>query len=139
MASATRAPWWDSRPTPARLSSRTSCAQFLSINDNGLAVGYWQDVVGSQHGFLYNLNTHQYTFLDDPSEGAINGMQITQITGINDANEITGFYVDANGTPRGFYATPASATPEPGSVGMIAFGLAVLAWSRTRLRRAKRP
>jgi hypothetical protein len=63
--------------------------QFLGINDNGLAVGYWQNNAGSQHGFIYNLNTQTYSFLD-PSAGTNNGLEITQITGINDSNEIAG-------------------------------------------------
>ena len=113
--------------------------QFLSINDNGLAVGYWQDVLGNQHGFIYNLNTQTYTFLDDPSEGNLGGMQITQITGISDSNEITGFYLDATGVQRGFYATVASPTPEPGSLAMIGLGMAAVVWGRARVRRAKRP
>ena len=79
--------------------------QFLGINDNGLAVGYWQDNAGSQHGFLYNIGTQTYSFLDDPGAAANNGVSITQITGINDQNEIVGFYVDGNGVQRGFFAT----------------------------------
>lgn len=106
--------------------------QFLGINDNGLAVGYWQDVVGSQHGFLYNLNTQSYTFLDDPNAGIVNGTEITQITGINDSNEITGFYVDANGVQHGFFAT---AAPEPGTVALIGLGLAAVVWGKKRSRR----
>ena len=39
------------------------------------------------------------------------------MTGINDANRIVGFYVDANGVQRGFYAYPDAAVPEPACVG----------------------
>lgn len=85
--------------------------QFLSINDNSQAVGYYQTNDGSQHGFIYNTNTNTYSFLDDPN-AATSGVSITQITGINDSNEIAGFYVDSvTGVQRGFDAT--AATPEP--------------------------
>lgn len=79
-------------------------SQILGINDHGIAVGYYGDSTGSQHGFLYNTNTGQYTFLDDPSEAFCNGVEVTQITGINNAGEITGFYSDANGVFHGFVA-----------------------------------
>lgn len=95
--------------------------QFLGINDNGFAVGYWQDAAGSQHGFVYDVATQTYSFLDDPNATVNNGVEITQITGINDSNEIVGFYVDANGVQQGFYA---NAAPEPaawmlGGLGMV--------------------
>jgi probable HAF family extracellular repeat protein len=106
--------------------------QFLGINDNGLAVGYYQTNDGSQHGFLYNTSTHSYNFLDDPS-AALSGVSITQITGVNDAGELTGFYVDAaSGLQRGFIATP---TPEPATLGLMLGGLLLLIGSRSRSHR----
>jgi hypothetical protein len=80
-------------------------SQILGINDHGIAVGYYGDSTTSQHGFLLNTKTGQYAFLDDPSEAFNNGVEVTQITGINNANEITGFYSDANGVFHGFVAT----------------------------------
>jgi uncharacterized membrane protein len=81
-------------------------SQVLGINDKGIAVGYYGDSTTSQHGFIYNTNTGQYTFFDDPAERFNNGVEVTQITGINNAGEITGFYSDANGVFHGFVATP---------------------------------
>jgi uncharacterized membrane protein len=81
-------------------------SQILGINDKGIAVGYYGDSTTSQHGFIYNTHTGQYTFLDDPSEAFDNGVEVTQITGINNAGEITGFYSDANGVFHGFVAKP---------------------------------
>jgi uncharacterized membrane protein len=80
-------------------------SQILGINDKGIAVGYYGDSTTSQHGFLYNTHTGQYTFLDDPSEAFSNGVEVTQITGITNSGEITGFYSDANGVFHGFVAT----------------------------------
>ena len=68
-------------------------------------MGYYGDSTTSQHGFLYNTKTGQYTFLDDPSEAFDNGVEVTQITGITNSGEITGFYSDANGVFHGFVAT----------------------------------
>ena len=80
-------------------------SQILGINDHGIAVGYYGDSTTSQHGFIYNTNTGKYTFLDDPSEAFDNGVEVTQITGITNSGEITGFYSDANGVFHGFVAT----------------------------------
>jgi hypothetical protein len=80
-------------------------SQILGINDKGIAVGYYGDSTGSQHGFLYNTKTGQYTFVDDPSEAFYKGVEVTQITGITNSGEITGFYSDANGAYHGFVAT----------------------------------
>jgi probable HAF family extracellular repeat protein len=81
-------------------------SQILGINDKGIAVGYYGDSTNSQHGFLYNTHTGVYTFLDDPSEAFNNnGVEVTQITGITNSGEISGFYSDANGVFHGFVAT----------------------------------
>ncbi len=80
-------------------------SQILGINDFGIAVGYYGDSTGSQHGFIYNTHTGKYTFLDDPNAALNNGVEVTQITGINNSDEITGFYSDANGVFHGFVAT----------------------------------
>jgi hypothetical protein len=81
-------------------------SQVLSVNANGIAVGYYGDSTTSQHGFFYNTKTGNYTFLDDPDAAFNNGVEVTQITGISNSGEITGFYSDANGVFHGFVATP---------------------------------
>jgi hypothetical protein len=111
-------------------------SQILGINDNGIAVGYYGDSTTSQHGFLYNTNTGQYTFLDDPSEQfSGGGVEVTQITGINNSGEITGFYSDANGVFHGFVANPAlTPVPEPASLPLTGAGLLAL-WLVNKRRR----
>jgi len=81
-------------------------SQLLGVNDGGIAVGYYGDSLVSQHGFLYDTNTGTYTFLDDPAEAFNNGVEVTQITGISDSGELTGFYSDANGLFHSFTACP---------------------------------
>ena len=96
-------------------------SQILGINDSGVAVGYYGDTTASQHGFIYNTLTKQYTFLDDPNAGFNNeGVEVTQITGITNSGEIAGFYTDANGVAHGFIA---SAVPEPASLVLMGTGL----------------
>jgi hypothetical protein len=97
-------------PTIPQVAGETGAtfvfSQILGINDKGIAVGYYGDSTGSQHGFLYDTRTEHYTFLNDPSEAFSNGVEVTQITGITNSGEITGFYSDANGVFHGFVATP---------------------------------
>ena len=81
-------------------------SQILGVNDAGIAVGYYGDSTTSQHGFIYNTNTGIYKFLDDPSERFSNGVEVTQVTGISNSGELTGFYSDAAGAFHSFTACP---------------------------------
>ena len=95
-------------------------------------MGYYGDSTTSQHGYFYNTNTGTYTFLDDPSAAFNNGVEVTQITGINNSGEITGFYSDANGVFHGFVAV---AVPEPSSMALLGIGVtSVVVWARRRRR-----
>jgi hypothetical protein len=80
--------------------------QFLGINDQNQVVGYYQTNNGSQYGFVYDLRWGGYHFLDEPDAAPYKGVQITQITGINNAGKITGFYVDSTGVQHGFLGFP---------------------------------
>lgn len=94
-------------------------SQILGINDHDIAVGYYGDTSTSQFGFVYDLATKAYLIMSDPNAAVINGVSITQITGIDNAGEITGFYIGADGLSHGFYATP---TPEPSSLLLMGSG-----------------
>lgn len=118
-------------------------AQLLGVNDSGIAVGYYEDSTGSQHGFLYNTNTGAYTFVDDPLEQFDNGVETTEITGINNLGEIAGFYSDSAGVFHGFLACPAgmscsatAAVPEPGAGMLASLGLGLVVLGGFRRRRA---
>lgn len=84
--------------------------QFLGINDSNQAAGYYQTTNGSQYGFIYNINSKSYTFLDEPQAVPVAGVQVTQITGIDDASDLAGFYVDSARVQHGFVAALTTTT-----------------------------
>jgi uncharacterized membrane protein len=98
--------------------------QALGINDQGLVVGDYVDAAGNMHGFLYNAATGHYESVSDP-----NGPNATTINGINDKNQIVGFYAtgataDGVTVTDGFVGT----VPEPGSILLFGTALAALTW-----------
>jgi len=104
-------------------------SQILGVNDDGIAVGYYGDSTGSQHGFLYNTSTGVYTFLDDPAAAFSNGVEVTQITGIANSGEIAGFYTDAGGVAHSFTADPTIvAVPELSTWLMALAGFGFVGW-----------
>jgi hypothetical protein len=89
--------------TPQIASGGLTGTQFLGLNDNGEAVGYYQTNSGN-YGFLFNLSTNTYTYLDEPNAAIVGGEHVTEITGVNDSGEICGFYMDSGGATHGFIA-----------------------------------
>ena len=132
----TLTPIMDPNIIPQEPNATFVFSQILGINDKGIAVGYYGDSTGSQHGFLYNTNTGAYTFLDDPNaEFTSGGVEVTQITGISNSGEITGFYTDSSGEAHGFVAY---ATPEPSSIALLGIGVTVaLGYARVRRRQTR--
>jgi hypothetical protein len=60
--------------------------QLLGVNDNDIAVGFWVDGQGNNHGYEYNINTGRFSSVADPqNQGAS-----LQATAINDRGDIAG-------------------------------------------------
>jgi len=70
--------------------------QFLGVNASGIAVGFFIGSDKFPHGVVYNASNGKWMELDDKY-----GAQGTTLNGINDKNQIVGFYVDAAGNTHG--------------------------------------
>ncbi|MBV9250382.1 MAG: hypothetical protein JO227_14200 [Acetobacteraceae bacterium] len=73
-----------------------SNVQALGINNEHEVVGSFVGADGNTHGFLYDMEKHQYTTVDDP-----NAHGQTVVNGLNDKGQLTGFYMDAAGNTDG--------------------------------------
>jgi hypothetical protein len=84
------------------------------------------------HGLLYDFNDNMFQTVDDPF-----GVGITTLNGINDLNQLVGFYMAANGNTIGPLADLA-ASPLPATLPLFAIGLSGLGlfgWRRKRKSR----
>jgi hypothetical protein len=70
--------------------------QVLGVNKTGIAVGFYNDVNGMPHGFVYNALTAQYAPVN------VGGSVSDGATGINNNNLVSGFFTDAKGVTHGF-------------------------------------
>jgi hypothetical protein len=74
----------------------------LSVNDSDYASGFWLDAntPPNEHGFVVDLKSQK--FIEIPPK-LFNGAVGTQASGINNKNEVCGFWVDAKGNDHGFF------------------------------------
>jgi hypothetical protein len=103
----------------------SNSTMFLGINNQGQAVGVYQDSNGFNNGLMYNIGAGTYQTVDDPSAVLANGG--TTINGLNDLGQLVGFYGDANGNTIGLLANPAASVPEPASLFFVGLGLVAIA------------
>ena len=94
---------------------------FLGINNGGNAVGVYMDASGVNNGFVYNTMAGTYQTVDDPLGVGANGG--TTINGINDHDQLVGFYGNAAGNTIGLLA---NRVPEPSVLALLATGLALM-------------
>jgi hypothetical protein len=64
--------------------------QLLGVNDSDIAVGFWTDAAGNNHGYEYDINTNRYYTVTDPHAP---GASLTAAA-INNDGAIAGFYVN---------------------------------------------
>ncbi len=110
-------------PAAAQPNAAPSIQQLLGVNDHNLAVGFYTDLAGFNHGFTYNLTSK--TFAPVTPTGFTN---ITA-TAINDAGTLTGFGTTLNGQTISWVQSANGAVTQlgyPGATGTQALGISNL-------------
>jgi len=72
--------------------------QLLGINDSNVAVGFYTDGAGNNHGYTYNIRHHRFATVTVPGNA---GLSLTA-AGINNNGDVTGFYTNAAGVTVAF-------------------------------------
>ncbi len=72
--------------------------QLLGINDSDIAVGFYTDGQGNNHGYTYNIRDHRFAAVTVPGAGQLS----LTATAINNHGDVAGFYTNAAGATVGF-------------------------------------
>ena len=64
--------------------------QLLGVNDRDVAVGFYTDANGNNHGYEYNIGSSRFSTVTDPS---LPGASLTAAA-INDEGDVAGFYTN---------------------------------------------
>lgn len=98
--------------------------QLLGLNNDGLLVGIGISASGTTSGIVYNSGSGVWNAYNDPF-----GTGATAFNGVNDLNQVVGFYTDSQGNTHGLLATQ---VPEPGSLPLLASAILGLAVARRK-------
>ena len=83
---------------PAGAPASPPVDQLLGVNDSGVAVGFWTDATGDNHGYLVNVTTGTFGTVTDPNAPSAS----LTAAAINDNGGVAGFYTNQAGNTDGF-------------------------------------
>ena len=82
-------------PGPA-ISGVITENQLIGVNNEDIAVGFYNDSHGDSHGYTYNIATNTFSAdINFPAESTVTAA-------INNSGEIAGFFTDSGGVAHGF-------------------------------------
>ena len=107
---------------PTNATGNPPVDQLLGVNDSDVAVGFWTDANGNNHGYQVNIDSGRYSSVTDP------GAPSASLTAaaINSGGDIAGFYTNpATGNTDGFLKTNGRFTDlaVPGASSTTALGV----------------
>jgi probable HAF family extracellular repeat protein len=84
--------WWNHQfhnvNFPTRNNANPPVNQLLGVNDAGIAVGFYTDAAGTNHGYEFSVNSHRFF----PVTAAGNTGASLTAAAINDHGDVAGFY-----------------------------------------------
>lgn len=110
---------WTSYKDLKLRQGHTNITEILGLSDAGLAVGFYTDDAGNNHGFELNSTVAKYHAITPPG-----GVSV-EATGINGKGDIVGFMTTANGDTKSYLLKGGSFTllSYPKSNNTQAFGV----------------
>jgi hypothetical protein len=106
---------------PVRDPASPAVDQLLGVNDHDVAVGFYTDKAGNNHGYEYGINDHSFARVLDPADP---GASLTAAA-INDHGDVAGFFV-TGGKTDAFLKTAGgqfTSLAYPGASATSAFGV----------------
>jgi hypothetical protein len=95
--------------------------QLLGVNDQDVAVGFYNDARGNSHGYAYSIPGHRFARV------RVHGATSVTASGINDRGDIVGFYTGPHGGVHGFvrerHHRNLVRLTVPGASSTMAFGI----------------
>jgi hypothetical protein len=83
---------------PTSNKSTPAVDQLLGVNDSEVAVGFYTDANGNNHGYEYNIGRHSYHLV------TVSGATSTTAAAINNDGDVAGFFT-GGGATEGFLLT----------------------------------
>ncbi|HEY3605952.1 MAG TPA: CHRD domain-containing protein, partial [Pseudonocardiaceae bacterium] len=87
---------FDSVAFPAHSNANPKVNQLLGVNDDNLAVGFYTDAAGNNHGYRYDVARRTFTAIPVPGATSVTA------AAINDRDQIAGFDTTSAGATEGF-------------------------------------
>jgi hypothetical protein len=81
---------------PARDGARPPVNELLGVNDHDVAVGFYTDDRGLDHGYQYAIGTRRFTAVTIPGASSV------VAAAINNPGSVAGFFTDRAGVTEGF-------------------------------------